>query len=53
MLLNAKLNDTAKKLLWAETVYKCERIGNSMDTTGSKNYIFDFLWKVCIVVFNV
>ena len=35
MLLNAKLNDTSQKILWAESVHTCERVINSMATTGS------------------
>ena len=35
MLLNAKLNDKYQKMLLAEAVHTCERIRNSMATTGS------------------
>ena len=35
MLLNAKLNDTAQKMLWAEAVHTCKRVRNSMANTGS------------------
>ena len=35
MLLNAKLNDESQKILWAEAIYTCERVQNSMTTTGS------------------
>ena len=35
MLLNAKLNDTAQKMLWVEAVHTCKRVRNSMTTTGS------------------
>ena len=35
MLINAKLNDTAHKMLWEEAVHTCERIRNSMATIGS------------------
>ena len=34
MLLNAKLNNTAQKMLWAEAVQTRERVRNSMATTG-------------------
>ena len=34
MLLNEKLNDTAKKMLWEEAVHMCERVQKSMATTG-------------------
>ena len=44
MLLNTKLNEIDKKLLWADTVYKCERIRNSMDTTGSRNITFEIFF---------
>ena len=35
MLLNAKLNYTARKILWIEAVHTRERVRNSMATTGS------------------
>ena len=35
MLLNAKLNDTDQKILWAEAVHMCKRVRNSMANTGS------------------
>ena len=35
MLLNAKLNDIAQKMLWAESIHTCERVINNMATTGS------------------
>ena len=34
MLLNAKLNDTAQKIMWVKAVNICERIRNSMATAG-------------------
>ena len=41
MLLNAKLNETAQKILWAEAIYTCICVINSMDTTGSTTSPFD------------
>ena len=35
MLLNAKLNDTTQKMMWAEDVNTCERVRNIMATTSS------------------
>ena len=35
MMLNAKLNYAAQKILWAEAVHTCERVINRMATTGS------------------
>ena len=40
MLLNAKLNDTDQKMLWSEAVYTCERVQNSLATTGSMEIPF-------------
>ena len=34
MLINAKLNDAAQKILWEEAVHACKRIRNSIATTG-------------------
>ena len=41
MVLKAKLNDTAQKMLWAEAVNMCERIRNSMANTGSTTSPFE------------
>ena len=41
MLLNAKLNDIAQKMLWKEAVHTCERIRNSMANTGSTTSPFE------------
>ena len=41
MLLNAILNDTYQKMLWAEAVHTCEILRNSMATTGSTNSPFE------------
>ena len=35
ILLNAKIYDTAQKMLWAEAVHSFEQIRNSISTTGS------------------
>ena len=35
MLLNAKINETAQKMLCTEAVHTCKRIRKSMATTGS------------------
>ena len=40
MILNAKLNDTAQKMMWAEAVHMCERVKISMDITGSTTSLF-------------
>ena len=34
MLINAKLNDAAQKILWEEAVHACKHIRNSIATTG-------------------
>ena len=34
MLLNAKLNDTAQKMIRTEAIHTCENIRDSMATTG-------------------
>ena len=44
MLLNAKINDTAQKMLWAETVHTCECIRNSMATMGSTKSPFEKIY---------
>ena len=44
MLLNAKLNDTAQKMLWEETVHTCEHVRNSMATTGSTTSPFEIFY---------
>ena len=41
MILNAKLNDTAQKMLWSETVHTCERVIKRMATTGTKKSPFE------------
>ena len=43
MLLNAKLNETAQKILWVEAVNACNHIRNSMDTTGITKSPFETL----------
>ena len=40
MLLNAKLNDAAQKMMWEEAVQTFERVRNSMTTTGSTTSLF-------------
>ena len=35
MMLNAKLNDTAKKFQWSEAAHTCERVRKFMAATGS------------------
>ena len=44
ILLNAKLNATAKKILWAEAVHTCKRVINSMDTAGSTTSPFEIFY---------
>ena len=41
MMLNAKLNDTAQKILWEEDIHMCKRVRNSMATTGSTKTTFE------------
>ena len=46
MLLKAKLNDIAQKMLWEEAANTCERVINNMATTGStKKSIQKCLWR--------
>ena len=40
MLLNAKLNDEAQKMLWEEAVQTFERVRNSTTTTGITTSLF-------------
>ena len=35
MLINAKINDTAQKMMWAEAINTCKHIRKIMATTGS------------------
>ena len=44
MMLKAKLNDKAQKMLWEEAVHMCERIRNSMATTCSTTSPFEKLY---------
>ena len=41
MLLNVKLNDTAKKMLWTEAVHMQKSVRNSMDNIGSTTSPFE------------
>ena len=47
MVINAKLNDTAQKILWEEAVHMRECARNSMGTMGIQyEYsIWKFLWR--------
>ena len=40
MMLNAKLNDTAQKILWEEAVNTCERTRQIMANMGSTKSTF-------------
>ena len=40
MPLNAKLNETYQKMLWAEAVHMRRRVRNSMATIGSTTSLF-------------
>ena len=40
MMINAKLNYTAQKMLWTEAVNMCDRVRNSMANTGSTKSTF-------------
>ena len=42
MLINAKINDKAQKMLWAEAVHTCARVRNSMANMGSTKRPFEF-----------
>ena len=44
MLLNEKLNDTAQRILWKDTVHTCKPVRNSMATTGSMKIPFEILY---------
>ena len=41
MLINAKLNDIAHKMLWTEAIHTCERVRKIMATTGSTTSPFE------------
>ena len=41
MIINVKLKDMDQKMLWAEALYTCERVRNSMATTGSTESPFE------------
>ena len=45
MLLNAKLNDTAQKMLWIEAVHTCKFRRNIMKTTGITTSPFENFHK--------
>ena len=44
VLLNAKWNDIAQKILWAEAVHTCERVRNSMETIRSTKIPFEIFY---------
>ena len=44
MLLNAKLNDIAQKMLREEAVHTCKRVINSMATMGSTTSPFENIY---------
>ena len=55
MLLKAKLNNTSQKMLWAEDGHTCERVRNSMATTGSNTSPFKKLYGekpkiICLII---
>ena len=43
-MLNAKLNDTAQKMLWVEAVHPCECVRNIMATAGSTTSPFEIFY---------
>ena len=45
MIINEKLNGTAHKMLWAESVHTYEHVQNSMETTGIKKIPFEFFYE--------
>ena len=44
MLINAKLNDTAHKMMLKEAVNMCEHLRKSMATMGSTTSPFEFVF---------
>ena len=44
MIMNAKLNETAQKLLWAEAVHTCASVINYMATIGSTKSPFKIFY---------
>ena len=44
MLLNAKINDTAQKMMWVDAVHAWERVRNSMANTGSTTSPFEMFY---------
>ena len=45
MLMNAKLNNTAEKIMWEEAVHTFKRVRNSMDTTESTKSPFEICYR--------
>ena len=45
MMLNAKLNDAAQKLLWAEAFHTCKHVRNSMATMDSTTSPFGNFYR--------
>ena len=44
ILLNAKLNYTAQKILWVEAVHTCERVRNILAPRGSTTFQIETLY---------
>ena len=44
MILNAKFNDTAQKMLWAEPLHACKRVRKIMATVGSTKNQFEIFY---------
>ena len=44
MILNTKLNNTAREMLWAEAVHTRERVQNIMATKGSTKSPFEIFY---------
>ena len=42
--MNAKLNNTSQKIMWAEAVHTCECVRNIMAITGSKKSSFEIFY---------
>ena len=45
MILNEKLNDTSKKMMWAEAFHTYKRVRNGRDATGSTNSLSTIFYE--------
>ena len=44
IILDAKLNDTAQKMMWTEAVHTYERVQNNIANTGSNKSPFEIFY---------